>query len=207
MTMNKLTEGAAFEAGSPRDGFHMEAGSGWLIGAGERMEGGSLDIKGEAGPYAGRQMTGGFLRVRGYAGEGACASMQGGIAIFESGVASGLGERMRRGVIAVYGKAEGDVLPDMLGGTVLLIGGLAPGAHLLEGMNRGTVILPDEADVPPYFERTSDVDLVFLRYLFRQLEAQGVAVPKAWFNVPFTRWRGDMAALGKGEIFTPAGTR
>ena len=205
MTMNKLTEGAAYEAGSLRE--EIKAGSGWLIGAGERMEGGSLDIKGEAGPYAGRQMAGGFLRVRGYAGEGACTSMQGGLAIFESGVASGLGERMRRGVIAVYGEAEGDVLPDMLGGTVLLIGGLAPGAHLLEGMNRGTVILPDEADVPPYFERTSDVDLVFLRYLFRQLEAQGVAVPKAWFDVPFTRWRGDMAALGKGEIFTPAGIR
>ena len=31
-----------------------------------------------------------------------------------------------------------------------------------------------------------------------------VEVPEGWMGRPFTRWRGDMAALGKGEILTPA---
>ena len=162
---------------------------------------------GNAGPYAGRGMEDGFLRVAGDAGMYACEAMQGGLAVFEGNVLSGLGDHMRRGVVVVYGEASGDVLPDMLGGTVLLIGGLAPDARLCEGMNRGTVILPDVRDVPPSFERTSDVDLVFMRYLLRQLIDKGVRVPEEWLDGPFTRWRGDMAALGKGEIFVPAERR
>ena len=157
-----------------------------------------------SGPFTGGGMTDGVLCVKGPAGPYACKSMQGGLAVIEGNAATGLGESMRRGIIAVYGAARGDVLPDMLGGTVLLIGGLAPGARLCEGMNRGTVILPDEAQVPPYFKRAADVDLVFLRYLFRKLLAEGVRIPEEWLDRPFTRWRGDRAALGKGEILTPA---
>ena len=168
------------------------------------LESGEVTVAGDTGPYAGREMKGGILHIKGSAGAFACASMQGGIAVIDGSAGTCLGHSMRRGVIVVYGEAEGDVLPEMRGGTVILAGGIAPDARLLEGMNRGTVILPDERFVPPYFERAADTDLVFLRFLFRQLREQGIQIPEEWLDIPFTRWRGDMVSLGKGEILTPA---
>ena len=130
--------------------------------------------------------------------------MQGGLAIFRGDVESGFGADMRRGVAVVYGKAKGDLCTDMLGGTVLFLGGVEDKARLCAGMNRGTVILPSKDMVPDGFQPAADVDIMFLRVLFRELQARGAEIPEGWMGRPFTRWRGDMGALGKGEILTPA---
>ena len=185
----------------------MKTDSIFRVQEGAFLESGEVVVSGEAGPYAGREMRDGLLHIKGSAGAFACASMQGGIAVIDGDAGTCLGHSMRRGVIVVYGKAGGDVLPEMRGGTVILAGGIAPDARLLEGMNRGTVILPDESFVPHYFEKAADTDLVFLRFLFRQLLEKGIRIPGEWLDIPFTRWRGDMVSLGKGEILTPAGPR
>lgn len=174
------------------------------INAGAYMEEGKLTFRGSVGANAGKGMKDGILIVEGDAGMSACASMQGGLAVFCGGVGNGFGKDMRRGIAVVYGKAEGDLCTDMLGGTAIFLGGVAEGARLCTNMNRGTVILPSKDAVPAGFQKAADVDIMFLRVLFNELKARGVEVPESWMGRPFTRWRGDMAALGKGEILTPA---
>ena len=174
------------------------------VNAGKALACGEMVFRGDVGANAGKDMADGILRVEGSAGEYACANMQGGLAVFNGDVADGFGADMRRGIAVVYGKAHGNVLMDMLGGTALLLGGLADDAVLCLGMNRGTVILPSADLVPEGFQKAADVDTMFLRVLFRELADRGVKVPESWIGRPFTRWRGDMAALGKGEILTPA---
>ena len=175
-----------------------------MINAGAYMEQGRITFKGCVGANAGKGMKDGTLTVEGDAGVNACASMQGGLAVFHGNVDSGFGADMRRGIAVVYGEARGDLCADMLGGTVLFLGGIAEGSRLCTGMNRGTVILPSKDLVPEGFQRAADVDIMFLRVLFRELIERGVNIPESWIGMPFTRWRGDMAALGKGEILTPA---
>ena len=174
------------------------------VNAGKALACGEMVFRGDVGANAAKDMADGILRVEGSAGEYACANMQGGLAVFNGDVANGFGADMRRGIAVVYGKAHGNVMMDMLGGTALLLGGLAEDATLCLGMNRGTVILPSADLVPEGFQKAADVDTMFLRVLFRELADRGVNVPESWIGRPFTRWRGDMAALGKGEILTPA---
>lgn len=174
------------------------------VNAGKALAEGELIFRGNVGANAAKDMADGILRVEGSAGEYACANMQGGLAVFTGDVANGFGADMRRGIAVVYGQAHGNVLMDMLGGTAILLGGLAEDASLCLGMNRGTVILPSADLVPEGFQKAADVDIMFLRVLFRELADRGVNVPESWIGRPFTRWRGDMAALGKGEILTPA---
>ncbi len=175
-----------------------------MINAGAGMESGKMTFNGNVGANAGKGMKDGTLTVKGDSGVNGCASMQGGLAVFHGSVGSGFGADMRRGIAVVYGKAQGDLCADMLGGTVLFLGGLAEGAKLCTGMNRGTVILPSKELVPAGFQKAADVDTMFLRVLFSELAKRGVEIPQSWMGRPFTRWRGDMAALGKGEILTPA---
>lgn len=182
----------------------VEGTDGAIINAGAYMKEGKITFSGSVGANAGKGMNEGTLVIEGDAGMNGCASMQGGLAVFHGNVDSGFGKDMRRGIAVVYGRAEGDLCTDMLGGTVIFLGGVAEDAMLCTNMNRGTVILPSKDMVPAGFQKAADVDIMFLRVLFNELRERGVEVPEGWMGHPFTRWRGDMAALGKGEILTPA---
>lgn len=189
---------------TPECGKVVEGCDDAMINAGAGMERGKITFNGSVGANAGKGMKDGMLVIEGDAGINACASMQGGLAVFRGAVDSGFGADMRRGIAVVYGEAKGDLCTDMLGGTAIFLGGLAEGSRLCTGMNRGTVILPSKELVPAGFQRAADVDIMFLRVLFRELAERGADIPESWMGRPFTRWRGDMAALGKGEILTPA---
>jgi formylmethanofuran dehydrogenase subunit C len=72
-------------------------------------------------------------------------------------------------------------------------------------MRRGTIVLADGCDeLLPTFVDCGVHDLVAMRLLAAFVKAQSVAAAAA-FRVPLRRLAGDMAVLGKGEIFCATG--
>ena len=173
------------------------------IGAG--MRNGSIRAESSVGAGAGARMEGGELEILGDAGKGACRNMQNGFVRIRGGAESGLAENMRRGIVVLEGRAEGTVGEKMHGGTVLLLGGAAAAEQIGRSLSRGTIILPNGAEIPGGFARTASGDYAFLRLLFLELLEKGVPIPNGWVGGAFTRFRGDAAGLGKGEVFAFAG--
>ena len=171
--------------------------------AGKGMRSGTMCVKSSVGAGAGAYMEGGELTIFGDAGKNACVEMQNGFVRIYGNVDSGFAGEVRRGMLIVEGKAYGEACTGFRGGTVILIGGVEDQNRLANGMHRGTILLPGGADAPDGFVRTSDVDIVFLRLLFRLLDEHGVSLPSDWDGGVSTRWIGDAAGLGKGEIFIP----
>lgn len=177
------------------------------INAGAGMREGLIIVESSVGAGAGARMEGGKLTIRGSAGKNACREMQNGFVVIAGATDDGLAHSMRRGIVIVEGMAEGQTCAQMRGGTLLLTGGVAYPDQLARGMSRGMVILPSGASVPSGFAQAACVDLVFLRLLFCELMKRGVTVPEGWIGGVFTRFRGDAAGLGKGELFVFSGER
>jgi len=171
------------------------------INAGAGMRAGKMTIVSSVGASAGESMTGGELIVQGSVGKNACREMQNGFVRISGDTESGLARGMRRGMIVLCGRARGEACAEMRGGTVLLLNGTDEPEQLARGLSRGTVILPKGAAVPSGFLRAASLDFTFLRLLFLELEQRGEKLPQGWFGGVFTRYRGDAAGLGKGEIF------
>ena len=173
------------------------------VGAG--MRAGKLRAESDVGAGAGARMEDGELEILGGVGKGACRDMQNGFVHIHGGAESGLAEHMRRGIVALEGRALGAVGERMRGGTVLLFGGAAETAQIGRSLARGTIVLPRGAAIPDGFARTASGNYAFLRLLFLELLEKDVPVPTDWVGGDFTRFRGDAAGLGKGEVFAPAG--
>lgn len=185
------------------DGLTLRGDLRRAINVGAGMQSGSIIAESSVGAGAGARMEGGELTIFGDAGKNVCAQMQNGFVRICGDVEDGFAREVRRGMLVVEGKALGEACAGFRGGTVLLLGGAADESLLAHGMHRGTILLPEGASVPDGFAFAADVDLVFLRLLFRMLEARGVALPDGWTGGVFTRWTGDAAGLGKGELFIP----
>ena len=177
--------------------------------AGRLMTGGRLVIDGHAGPWAASGMTGGTLEIMRSAGDrlggplaGEMAGMRGGVVVVRGDAGERVGDRMRRGTIVVEGRSGAHAGSRMLAGTVILrrSTGALPG-YL---MRRGTIVLGEGSNVmSPTFVDCGVHDLVAARLLadfVRPYSARAAAV----FRSPLRRLAGDMAVLGKGEIFCPA---
>ena len=177
------------------------------INAGAGLDAGRMTIESSVGASAGEGMTGGELIVRGGVGKNACRGMQNGFVRIMGDAESGLARGMRRGMIVVSGRARGEACAELRGGTVVLQNGVDEPELLARGMSRGTVILPKGAGIPSGFSRAASLDYTFLRLLFLELEKRGIDLPQAWFGGVFTRYRGDAAGLGKGELFVFAEER
>jgi formylmethanofuran dehydrogenase subunit C len=171
------------------------------INAGAGMHQGRMTVASSVGASAGEGMLGGELIVRGSVGKDACREMQNGFVRISGDAESGLARGMRRGMIVVGGRARGEACAQMRGGTVVLLNGTVEPEQLANGLSRGTVILPKGAGVPSGFSRAASLDYTFLRLLFLELEQRGVKLPQGWQGGVFTRYRGDAAGLGKGELF------
>lgn len=174
------------------------------INAGRGMQRGTMRIRSSIGAGAGAHMEGGELTIFGDAGKNACAEMQNGFARICGNAENGFAREVRRGMLIVEGKAYGETCAGFRGGTAILLGGVEDENLLANGMYRGTVLLPNGAVAPDGFACAAAVDIVFLRLLFRLLEKHDVSLPTDWDGGVFTRWIGDAAGLGKGEIFIPA---
>ncbi|GJE54059.1 MULTISPECIES: formylmethanofuran dehydrogenase subunit C [Methylobacterium] len=193
--------GASLSQGTVR----VEGDVGQRLGAG--MAGGSLIVTGSAGPFAASGATGGTITIEGDAGDhaggavyAAKAGLDGATLIIHGTAGDGLGDRMRRGIILVD-KAGARAGSRMIAGTIVA-GSL--GAEPGYGMRRGTIVAGSHGALLPTFVETGTPDLVFLRLLARSLA--GLRTKHAdLLKGCMRRYSGDLATLGKGEFFTPAG--
>jgi formylmethanofuran dehydrogenase subunit C len=210
-------EEIVFEGGAERldrVGAGLSAGRVRVVGdvgveAGRGMTGGVLTIEGGAGPYAGSGMRGGLLKIRADAGErlggplaGETEGMNGGAIHVGGSAGARAGDKLRRGFILVEGEAGDYAGSRMIAGT-LAIGGRA-GALPGYLMNRGTILLAEGAtEMAPTFLDCGAFELVAAKLLAAHVETMSARLGAA-FRGPLRRYAGDLAALGKGEIFLKA---
>lgn len=180
------------------------------IHAGRLMRGGRLTIAGDAGPWAGSGLRDGVIEIRGNAGErlgaplaGETAGMRGGMLIVRGDAGERAGDRLRRGTIVIEGKAGPYLGSRMIAGTVLVRGAAGPLPGYL--MTRGTIVLgAGAAALSPTFSDCGVHDLVantLLSNFIRTFSPDSAAI----LGRPLRRLLGDMAVIGRGEIFCPAG--
>jgi len=177
--------------------------------AGRLMSGGRLFVDGHAGPWAASGMTGGTLEITRSAGDrlggplaGEMAGMRGGVVVVRGDAGERVGDRMRRGTIVVEGRSGAHAGSRMLAGTLILrrAAGALPG-YL---MRRGTIVLGEGSNVmSPTFVDCGVHDLVAARLLADFIKPYSARAAGA-LGGPLRRLAGDMAVLGKGEIFCPA---
>jgi formylmethanofuran dehydrogenase subunit C len=193
-------------------GAHMAAGEIQIQGpagrhVGSEMRGGRIVVEGDCGGWAGAEMRGGFLHIRGNAGHligaayrGSSKGMRGGTICVDGNAGNEIGLSMRRGLIAVGGSA-GDMLGfNMIAGTVLVFGecGIRPGA----GMRRGTlgILGPNPPRLLPSFRFGTTSRPVVMSVMLGTLREQGFRVEESLMTAEFDLYRGDLVALGRGEV-------
>jgi formylmethanofuran dehydrogenase subunit C len=177
--------------------------------AGRLMKDGRLTVRGSTGPWAASGMKGGTIEIFGDAGErlggpvaGEVAGMRGGVVLVHGRAGERAGDRLRRGTIVVEGDAGAYAGSRMIAGTLVVLGRTGPLPGYL--MKRGTIVLGDKSEeLSPTFIDCGVHDLVALRLMASFLGGYGARAGKL-FRRPLRRLAGDMATLGKGEIFTPA---
>jgi formylmethanofuran dehydrogenase subunit C len=179
------------------------------IRAGRLMTGGRLVVNGSAGPWAASGMRGGTIEIAGSAGDrlggplpGEIAGMRGGVVVVRGDAGARAGDRMRRGTILIEGRAGASTGSRMIAGTLVVQSGAGPLPGYL--MRRGTIVLgaPNEA-LSPTFVDCGIHDLVAMRLL--AAHARPYSAPIATLlRRPLRRLAGDMAVMGKGELFCPA---
>jgi len=192
--------GAALSEGTIR----VEGDVGQRLGEG--MAGGTLSVSGSAGPFAAAGATGGTITIEGDAGEsaggavyGAKAGLDGATLVIWGHAGDRLGDRMRRGLVLV-GTAGALAGSRMIAGTIVA-GKL--GDNPGYGMRRGTIVAGSYGSLLPTFVETGTPDLVFTRLLARSLRRRG-AQHAELLHGALRRYSGDLATLGKGELFVPA---
>jgi formylmethanofuran dehydrogenase subunit C len=177
--------------------------------AGRLIADGRLTIHGDAGPWAASGMKGGAIEIFGNAGErlggpiaGEIAGMRGGVVVVRGRVGERAGDRMRRGTIVVEGAAGAYAGSRMIAGTLVVVGRAGPLPGYL--MKRGTIALGDGSEeLSPTFIDCGVHDLIASRLMASFIEGYCARAAKL-FRRPLRRFAGDMATLGKGEIFARA---
>jgi formylmethanofuran dehydrogenase subunit C len=172
---------------------------------GRLMAGGRLVISGNAGGWAASGLRGGMLEITGNAGPflgGALAGertgMRGGIVVVRGHAGMRAADRLRRGLVIVEGNAGAHAGGGMVAGTLVVCGAAEGFPGIL--MRRGTIVLGGAADLAPTFIAAGRVELVFTQLLARAA-AGFSAKAAACVRGAALRYAGDMAVLGKGEVF------
>jgi formylmethanofuran dehydrogenase subunit C len=175
---------------------------------GSTMTGGTIEVHVDADDWAGAEMRGGLIRVYGSAGNHAGAAypgsrrgMRGGELLVNGNAGDELGAVMRRGLIAVGGRVGEFAAAGMVAGSMFVFGpfGPNPGA----GMKRGTLAAFGTApELLPTFRYDCTYRPAFMDLYLRRLAAHGFVVRAGG---PFRRYRGDLVALGMGEILISSG--
>jgi formylmethanofuran dehydrogenase subunit C len=175
---------------------------------GSTMTGGTIEVHGDADDWVGAEMRGGLIRVHGSAGNHAGAAypgsrrgMRGGELLVNGNAGDELGAVMRRGLIAVGGRVGAFAAAGMVAGSMFVFGpfGPNPGA----GMKRGTLAaFGPSPELLPTFRYDCTYRPAFMDLYLRRLAAHGFVVRAGG---PVRRYRGDLVALGMGEILISTG--
>jgi formylmethanofuran dehydrogenase subunit C len=173
---------------------------------GREMKGGEIVVHGSAGDWAGAEMKGGVVRIKGNAGNllgaayrGSKFGMNKGMIVVEGDAGHEVGELMRRGTIAVIGNVASFMGAHMMGGSIVCFGNVGPRAGA--EMDRGTIVAFNELEFLPTFKYDSTYNPTFLRFLLRELKKYDLPIRQEHVTGLYDRYSGDLAALGKGEIF------
>jgi formylmethanofuran dehydrogenase subunit C len=221
---HRVTVGDIFRV-HPGDAAHIvvEGGSARFDRVGEAMRTGLLEVEGDAGQQAGRLMAGGTLTIRGSVGgwaasglrggrveilgdagdflagplSGERTGMRGGIVLVRGEAGPRAADRLRRGLVIVEGDAGEHAGSGMVAGTLVVCGAVGPLPGIL--MRRGTIVLGKQAELAPSFV-ASGASPVFSQLLARAVAAFSEAAAGC-VREAVARYAGDMAVLGKGEVF------
>jgi formylmethanofuran dehydrogenase subunit C len=195
-----------------RIGASMSGGAIEVVGdtgiqAGRLMSGGRLTISGSTGPWAASGMTSGEIEIRGSSGErlggplaGEVAGMRGGMVVVRGNAGARAGDKMRRGTILIEGHAGDHPGSRMIAGTLIV----RRGAGVLPGylMKRGTIVLGGGASsLSPTFVDCGTHRLLAMRLMEAFIKPYS-APTAVLLGGAMRRYAGDMAVLGKGELFT-----
>jgi formylmethanofuran dehydrogenase subunit C len=189
---------------------HVQGNAGRHVGG--NMSGGRIIVEGNAGDWVGGEMHEGLIHVKGRAGHligaayrGSRRGMTGGTILIGGNVGDEVGSAMRRGILAVGGSC-GDVAGfNMIAGSIFVFGG--SGIRTGAGMRRGTIGLfgPETPSLLPTFRFACRYRPLFLRLIFRELVRLGFPADEGLLNTDLLLYRGDMVALGKGEVLMRTG--
>ncbi|MCS6866391.1 MAG: formylmethanofuran dehydrogenase subunit C [Gemmataceae bacterium] len=168
---------------------------------GAYMQGGVIEVTGNASDWVGGEMRGGRIHIRGHAGQqlgaayrGSTTGMTGGTILVEGSAGIEIGMRMKRGLIAIRGPVRDFAGLQMKGGTIVLMSG----AELRTGawMQRGTIISLQPLHLMPTFTPTCVYQPTFVALYAKYLAPFGFTLPVGRYQ----RHMGDASVPGKGEI-------
>jgi formylmethanofuran dehydrogenase subunit C len=176
------------------------------IQAGRLMTAGRLTLRGNVGPWAASGMKGGVIEVQGAADDwlgaplaGEIAGMRGGVVIVRGRAGARAGDRMRRGTIVIEGETGAYPGSRMIAGTLIVAQKAGPLPGFL--MKRGTIVLGAGCSaISPTFVDCGRHALLAMR-LWAGFIAPYSKRAASLLEQPLQRFAGDMAVLGKGEIF------
>ncbi|WP_020468351.1 formylmethanofuran dehydrogenase subunit C [Zavarzinella formosa] len=180
--------------------------------AGAEMRGGELIIRGNAGDWLGAEMRGGTIQVDGHAGDnagsayrGSTKGMRGGTIFISRDVGAEAGTAMRRGLMAIGGSCGAFIGAGMIAGTIVIGGTCGP--HPGAGMKRGTLAsLSGEVTVPATFRYDCEYRPPIWAMTIRYLRSRNFRVEAGLEHRLLRRHRGDLVALGLGELLIPSAT-
>jgi formylmethanofuran dehydrogenase subunit C len=176
------------------------------IQAGRLMAGGRLILRGSTGPWAASGMKDGVIEILGATGAylggplaGETVGMRGGVVVVRGRAGERAGDRMRRGTIIIEGEAGAYFGSRMIAGTLIAGRKVGPLPGFL--MKRGSIVLGDGCAVmSPTFVDCGHHELLALRLWGGFIYSHSKCVASL-LRRPLRRLAGDMAVLGKGEIF------
>lgn len=172
---------------------------------GAHMKGGKIEAFGNAGDWIGAEMSGGEIVVHGSAGQqvgaayrGSLIGMRGGLILIKGSAGIEIGMRMRRGTIVVGERVRDFAGLQMKGGTIIL----QQGAEIRTGawMQRGTILSLKPLNLMPTFAESGQYNPTFVSIYARHLQNWGIELPHRPESGHYTRYTGDRAVPGKGEI-------
>jgi formylmethanofuran dehydrogenase subunit C len=176
------------------------------IQAGRLMTGGRLILRGNTGPWAASGMKDGVIEILGatdaYLGgplAGEMTGMRGGVVVVRGSAGERAGDRMRRGTIIIEGEAGSYAGSRMIAGTLIVAKKAGPLPGFL--MKRGSIVLGGGCVLmSPTFTDCGHHELLAMR-LWAMLIYPHSQRAASLLQRPLQRLAGDMAVLGKGEIF------
>jgi formylmethanofuran dehydrogenase subunit C len=174
------------------------------VGAG--LNDGQVTIEGSVGIEAGLGMSGGALVIEGDAGERAGAAplghkrgMAGGELIVQGSAGPEAGAYMRRGLLAIARFAGDRTGLGMIAGTIIVFGRAGSDTGLWS--KRGSVVALGDITPPATYSYACTYQPPHLRLTLTRLRDHfRLPVRRRHLTGLYSRYSGDLAELGKGEI-------
>lgn len=176
---------------------------------GSQMSGGELVVEENTRDWAGAEMKGGLLRIgkdsrnlTGAAYRGSSDGMTGGCIVVDGDAGVEVGSFMRRGMIVVRSGVGPFTGVHMNGGQIFVFGRVARRLGAEAKGNGGFIACLGEVEsiLPTYLYDTTYMPAFMKLYLRQMRDELGIQEAMKFIDMPFRRYRGDLAVGGNAEI-------